>query len=134
MCQNSILLCFVVQAIAWANKSTDNSYPDTCLQWAGFLAKLAIHYDRVSDGDAVVGIMNRVSCSRIRCAWVLMLHGKRGGGKGAGGGEVTCNVVKRNTIQGCIPVGGTSCFDAYHVDQCGGEGGGPSPHALMPVR
>ena len=51
-----------MQAIAWANKSTDNGYPDTCLQWAGFLAKLAIHYDRVADGNADVGIMNRVSC------------------------------------------------------------------------
>ena len=110
MCQNSILLCFVVQAIAWANKSTDNSYPDTCLQWAGFLAKLAIHYDRVSDGNADVGIMNRVSCSKIRCAWGLMLHG---GGKG--GGEVACTTVERNTIQGRIPVGGTLCFDACQV-------------------
>ena len=50
-----------LQVIAWANKACDHAYPDTCLQWAGFLAKLAIHYDRVSAGHADVGIMNRVS-------------------------------------------------------------------------
>ena len=99
-----------MQAIAWANKSTDSSYPDTCLQWAGFLAKLAIHYDRVSDGNADVGIMNRVSCSKICCAWGLMLHGV------GGGGEVACTAVERNTIQGCIPVGGTSWFDPCQVN------------------
>lgn len=53
----------VMQAIAWANKSCDIGYPDTCLLWAGFLAKLAIYYDRVSDGHADVAIMNRVSCA-----------------------------------------------------------------------
>jgi len=51
----------VLQVIAWVNKACDHAYPDTCLQWAGFLAKLAIHYDRVSAGHADVGIMNRVS-------------------------------------------------------------------------
>lgn len=55
-----------MQAIAWANKSCDNAYPDTCLQWAGFLAKLAIHYDRVANGNADVSIMNRVSYRQSR--------------------------------------------------------------------
>ena len=50
----------LLQVIAWANKACDNGYPDTCLHWAGFLAKLAIHYDKLSNGRADVGIMNRV--------------------------------------------------------------------------
>ncbi|KAL0029094.1 hypothetical protein WJX77_006332 [Trebouxia sp. C0004] len=54
-----------LQVIAWANKACDSGYPDTCLHWAGFLAKLAIHYDRVSAGHADVGIMNRLT-SRAR--------------------------------------------------------------------
>ena len=53
--------CAASQVIAWANKSCDAGYPDTCLYWAGFLAKLAIHYDQVSGGHADVSIMNRVS-------------------------------------------------------------------------
>ncbi|DBA83035.1 TPA: hypothetical protein ACH3X1_006809 [Trebouxia sp. C0004] len=56
---------FLNQVIAWANKACDSGYPDTCLHWAGFLAKLAIHYDRVSAGHADVGIMNRLT-SRAR--------------------------------------------------------------------
>lgn len=68
--QTSTQRCSVMQVIAWANKSCDNGYPDTCLQWAGFLAKLAIHYDRVADGDADVGIMNRVSGVAVSSAAV----------------------------------------------------------------
>ena len=51
-----------MQVIVWANKSCDVGYPDTCLLWGGFLAKLAIYYDMVSNGRADVAIMNRVSC------------------------------------------------------------------------
>ena len=60
----------VMKVIVWANKSCDNGYPDVCLHWAGFLAKLAIHYDRVSDGSADVGMMNRVCLAHDlqRCA------------------------------------------------------------------
>ena len=54
--------CSVMQVIVWANKSCDVGYPDTCLLWGGFLAKLAIYYDMVSNGRADVAIMNRVSC------------------------------------------------------------------------
>ncbi|KAL0040057.1 hypothetical protein WJX79_004375 [Trebouxia sp. C0005] len=61
---------FLNQVIAWANKACDSAYPDTCLQWAGFLAKLAIHYDRVSGGHADVGIMNRLT-SRARSITAL---------------------------------------------------------------
>ncbi|KAL3156215.1 hypothetical protein ABBQ32_012495 [Trebouxia sp. C0010 RCD-2024] len=61
---------FLNQVIAWANKSCDIGYPDTCLLWGGFLAKLAIYYDKVSDGHAEVAIMNRVT-SRARALKAL---------------------------------------------------------------
>ena len=57
---------FAMQVIVWANKSCDNGYPDTCLHWAGFLAKVAIHYDRVSQGHADVGMMTRVSSHAVQ--------------------------------------------------------------------
>lgn len=76
-----------MQAIVWANKSTDNGFPDTCLQWAGFLAKLAIHYDRVADGNADVGIMNRVSYVRTRKTGGRFWGAKRNHGLGGGGGR-----------------------------------------------
>lgn len=69
-----------MQVIAWANKSCDIGYPDTCLLWGGFLAKLAIYYDKVSDGHAEVAIMNRVSCAvnLPRFGAVCLFHDRLG--------------------------------------------------------
>lgn len=50
-----------MQVINYANKACDGGYPETCYLWAGFLAKLAIHYDRMAGDVADVGMLNRVS-------------------------------------------------------------------------
>ena len=55
------LLSGQMQVSMYANKACDGGYPETCYLWAGFLAKLAVHYDRMAGDVADVGILNRVS-------------------------------------------------------------------------